>query len=59
MLDTCGYKYAIRIHNGYRFSTATMVARKRRNVTLYEYYMCFLTSCYVFHLVPQNEQREQ
>jgi len=35
MLDTQGYKHAIRICNIYWFSTATMVAGTRLNVTLY------------------------
>jgi len=35
MPDTKGYKYTLRICNTYCFSTATLVTRKRLNVTLY------------------------
>ena len=35
MLDTRGYKHTLGICNVYCFSTATMVARSRVNVTLY------------------------
>ena len=35
MLDTQGYKHTLRTCNTYCFSTATMVARKRLDVTLY------------------------
>jgi hypothetical protein len=37
LLDSCGYKYTIRIRNNYRFSAATKVARSRLEVTLYEH----------------------
>jgi hypothetical protein len=37
MLDTLGYKYTHRLRNTYHFSTATMVLRKRLNVTFYVY----------------------
>ena len=36
ILDIWGYKHKLRISNTYCFSTATMVARMRLNVTLYE-----------------------
>ena len=42
MLDTQGYRHTPRICNTYCFSTATMVARTRLNVTLYLYCL----SCY-------------
>jgi len=35
MLDTKGYKHTLRICNNYGFSTTTMDARTRLNVTLY------------------------
>jgi len=35
MLHTQGYKHTLRIYNTYCFSTTTMVARTRLNVTLY------------------------
>jgi len=35
MLNTSGYKHILRIYNTYCFFTATMLARKRLNVTLY------------------------
>ena len=35
MLDTKGYKHTLRICNTYCFSTTTMVARTRLNITLY------------------------
>jgi len=35
MLDTWGYKYTHRLCNTHFFSTSTMVARTRLNVTLY------------------------
>jgi len=35
MPDTKGYKHTLRICNTYCFSTATLVTRKRLNVTLY------------------------
>jgi len=35
MLDTYGYKHTLRLCNNYCFSTASMVTRKRLNVTLY------------------------
>jgi hypothetical protein len=34
-LDTKGYEHTLRICNTYCFSTATLVARKRLNITLY------------------------
>jgi len=34
MLDTSGYKHTLGIRNNYCFSTATVVARTRLNVTL-------------------------
>ena len=34
MLDNWGHKHILRICNNYCFSTATMVARKRLNITL-------------------------
>jgi len=41
MLNTEGYKYTLTICNTYCFSTATMVARTRHNVTLYAH--CLIT----------------
>jgi hypothetical protein len=38
-LGTYGYKHTLRIYNPFFFFTATMVARKRLNVTLYVHYM--------------------
>jgi hypothetical protein len=35
MVDTYDYEHTVTIHKTYCFSTATMVARKRINVTLY------------------------
>ena len=35
VLDTCGYKYIIKLCNTYCFSTATMVTRMCLHVTLY------------------------
>jgi hypothetical protein len=35
MLDTSGYKHTLIIRNSYYFSTTTMAARTRLNVTLY------------------------
>jgi len=37
MLDTEDYKYTLRVCNTYCFSTTTVVARRRLNVTLYIY----------------------
>jgi hypothetical protein len=37
MLDTYGCRHTLRISNTYCFSTASMVTRKRLNVTLYVY----------------------
>jgi len=45
MLDTYGYRHTLRMCNTYRFSTVTMVARTRLNVTLYVY--CLSCSTYV------------
>jgi len=36
MMDVLGYKHILRICDTYCFSTATMVARTRLKVTLYE-----------------------
>jgi len=44
MLDNLGYKHTHTICNTYCFSTATMVAQKRLNVTLFVHFLsCFLT----------------
>jgi hypothetical protein len=45
MLDTEGYKHTLGICNTYCFSTATMVARRRLNITLYVHVHCL--SCYI------------
>ena len=43
MLDTYGYKHTLTICNTYCFSTTTVVARKRLNVTLYVHCVsCFI-----------------
>jgi len=42
MLDTWGYKHTLRICNTYCVSTATVVARKRLNVTLYVHIACLV-----------------
>ena len=44
MLCTTVYKLTLRICNTYRFSTATMVARTRLNVTLYVHCLSFYSS---------------
>ena len=41
VMDTSGYKHALRICNSYCFSTATMVARTRLSVTLCVYCLSF------------------
>jgi len=43
MPDTYGYKHTLTISNTYYFSTATMVARTRPNITLYVHCL----SCYI------------
>ena len=50
MLDTQGYNHTLRICNAYWFSTVTMVARTRLDVTLYEHWLpfCVLFSRVVF-----------
>jgi len=40
----CGYKHAFRIRNSYRFSTTTIVAGTRLNITLYKRVLPFLLS---------------
>jgi hypothetical protein len=45
MLDTSGYRHALRIRNAYYFSTLTMVARMCHNFTLY--LQCL--SCVLLH----------
>ena len=48
MLDTYGYKHTVRICNTHCFSTATMVARKRLNVTLH--FIIILKPCNLYLL---------
>ena len=38
MLDTYGYKHTLRICNTYCFYAATMITRKRLNVTFYVHF---------------------
>ena len=52
MLDTQGYKCTLTVFNTHCFSTASVVARTRLNVTLYVYCPCVaLFCCYVFFLL--------
>jgi hypothetical protein len=46
MLHTEGYKYTLRICNTHCFSTATLVARTRLNVTLYVHCLSCLFLCF-------------
>jgi len=47
LLDATGYKRTLTKCNTYCFSTATMFARKRLNITLYEYVHYFSWSVFV------------
>jgi len=46
MLDTYGYKHTLGLRNTYCFSTATMVALTRLNITLYVHCLsCLMKFC--------------
>ena len=50
MSDVWGYEHTLRIYNTYCFSTATLVARTRLNITLYVHYLSCFSDIYIKHI---------